>query len=132
VKAIVEAIDPALAAGIATLHVCCVFEPSSVDELSPIERAQLLAAMARYDGKDLPLAARFAAAADDDRGSVASSLERIEIEGDRTIEGYLYMADSGTFFAGGTTEVVAEMIQCSLHCDDPVLEAALRAALGRG
>lgn len=61
---------------------------------------------------------------------MASSLERIELDGDRTIEGYAYMADSGSFFAGGTAEVVAEIIQCSLQCDDPMLEAALRAALG--
>jgi hypothetical protein len=106
------------------------FEPT-LDDLSPVARKQLLAAMKRYDKKKLSVEARLGDGDYDATGSVRNGLERIEIDGDVAIEGFLYMGDSGTFFKKGTTRVVAEVIQSSLECRDAALGSALRTALGR-
>jgi hypothetical protein len=132
VRAIAAAIDPALVkrTRMVRLGVARRFAPSLAD-LSPVARKQLLAAMKRYDEKKLPLEARLGDGDYETTGSVQRGLERIEIEGDVAIEGFLYMGDSGTFFRKGTTRVVAEVIQSSLECRDAALGSALRTALGQ-
>jgi hypothetical protein len=49
-------------------------------------------------------------------------------EGAHRYDAFLYNVDSGTVFRRGTTEVVAEMIQCYFdQADDEEFEAALQA-----
>jgi len=93
---------------------------------------QLAAALARYDGKTLPIEARLGDGDYDATGSVRAGLERIEFQGDSEVDAFLYMGDSGTFFAKGTTTIVAEVIQGGIECEDAALGAALGNALARG
>jgi len=44
----------------------------------------------------------------------------------------MYMADDGTVFRAGTTEVVAWYVQSGLDCDDVALYEALQDAMRRG
>ena len=39
------------------------------------------------------------------------------------------MVDSGAIFRAGTTDVVAEIMQFGLECEDPALKEALQAVL---
>jgi hypothetical protein len=44
-------------------------------------------------------------------------------------DAWLYMVDSGTIFSTGTTQVVAEIVQCGLECADKALRAELGPAM---
>jgi hypothetical protein len=131
VLAIVTSIDPALGREVETLalEVTARFAPRAAADLAPIAQAQLLAALALYDGAAHPIEARLGEGDYDATGSVRGSVERVELSGEVAVDGFLYMGDSGTFFAHDTTEVVGEMIQGALECADPALGAALRKAL---
>lgn len=94
-----------------------------------VHGAQLVAAGQRYDGLALPVEARLA---EDGEHTFFGACERWEVVGDDGAPLYdvwLYEADSGTVFRAGTTEVVAEIIQCGLQCDDPALRGPLGEAL---
>ncbi len=98
--------------------------------LSPIEREQLRAAGRLYDGEDLDAEARLA---DDDQEETSfrgfCTLWRV-VDGDEPrYDAWLYQVDSGTFFRAGTTEVVAEVIQFGLECDDAEVSRELGPAM---
>lgn len=72
------------------------------------------------DFEDDPLATRSLMTVDTWRG----------VRGDQHVhDAWFYMGDSGTIFRARSTEVVAEIIQCGLQCDDSDARAALGAAL---
>jgi hypothetical protein len=50
-------------------------------------------------------------------------------EGEPKYDAYLYMVDSGTIFAHGTTKVVADIIQSGIECSDAALDMGIEAAL---
>jgi hypothetical protein len=106
--------------------------PQSVGELGLLERRQLREAGIRYDGRDLPAAARLAEG--EDPGSFRGYLELWDVEedGQHRYDAFMYMADSGTVFRRGTVEVVAEVVQCGFEGRDRAfahwLEQAYRRA----
>lgn len=111
-----------------------VRQPLSLADLSPLEQAQLAVAGERYDGEELPAAARIPHA-DGDDDVMLSSLTVTELHdagGALRYVAWTYCVDSGTVFAAGSTDVVAEIIQFGLTCPDPELAAALDAAGWRG
>lgn len=100
--------------------------------LTPIEQQQLDAIGPRYFGgegpasivdddfEDDPMESRSLMAVDTWRG----------VDGDRHVyDAWFYMGDSGTIFRAGTTEVVADIIQCGLQCPDPDERAAIGPAM---
>ena len=107
-----------------------VREPRSLDDLTPLEQAQLAVAGERYDGEALPAAARIPHA-DGDDDVMLSSLTVVDLHdasGEVRYVAWTYCVDAGTVFAAGTTDVLAEVIQFGLSCPDPALAAALSAA----
>jgi hypothetical protein len=106
-------------------------EVSSVDDLAPIHRDQLRQSGLRWDGQDRPAAERL-----DDSGDEHSFLgfcERWDVvdAADETVryEAWFYMVDSGTIFRAGTADVVAEVIQFGLECDDEEARPLLGAGM---
>ncbi len=107
-----------------------VRQPRTLDDLSPLEQAQLAVAGERYDGEALPAAARLPHA-DGDDDVMLSSLTVVDLHdasGEVRYVAWTYCVDSGTVFAAGTTDDVAEVIQFGLTSPDPTLAAALTAA----
>jgi hypothetical protein len=115
-----------------------ILRPDGVDELTPLQQAQLVAAGKRYDGGEYSAAERLSFEGSDahpggQKQSFKGFLEIREIvdasSGRPAYDAFLYMVDSGTIFRTGTTDVVADIIQCGLECDDEALEAALDAVV---
>ena len=100
--------------------------------LGPEQAAQLEAAACDYNGvvcsaEDL-IAGRSAA----DEVILPETIEYIRLAGPGGLPAFdlwAMMADSGTFFRDGTTEVVGGISQFDVDCADPVLAAALQLAL---
>jgi hypothetical protein len=101
----------------------------AVEQLTDVDRRQLRAAGQLFDGEDLPVEARLDAAGDE--GSFYGSCSRWRIlDGDRhAYDAWLYLGDSGTIFRAGTTDKVAEIVQCGLECSDRRLRAELGPAM---
>ena len=83
-----------------------------------------------YFGEDeaVPIAARLGGDAEDPE-AVFCFVELWDVaeDGAHRYDAFLYNVDSGTVFRRGTTEVVAEMIQCYFdQADDEAFEAALQ------
>jgi hypothetical protein len=117
------------------LHAVVLRKPTAPDQLAAIQQQQLLVAGKLYDGKDRPLAERIEAASDGRAvdGSFYGSLEFHQLataDGTPTYDVFLYRADSGAIFRAGSLEVVAEVIQGCLECDDGVVRDMLQKALG--
>jgi hypothetical protein len=98
-------------------------KPRRMTDLSPTWKKQLVVAGEHYDGKTLPAAVRLGVAPYTGRGaadfqSFAGFLEirELAIAGTKkpAYTAFLYLVDSGTIFAAGTTRVVGVFIQCSL------------------
>ncbi len=107
-----------------------VRQPRSLDDLTSLEQAQLAVAGERYDGEALPAAARISHP-DGDDDVMLSSLTVTELHdagGALRYVAWTYCVDSGTVFAAGTTDAVADVIQSGLTCPDPALAAALADA----
>ncbi len=110
-------------------------KPMALDELTPTQQAQLAAAGKLYDGRDLPAADRISVEGSDETGfdqSFRGFLELCELldgAGTPAYDAVLYMVDSGTIFRAGTTDVVAQIVQCGIECADPSLEKELEVAL---
>jgi hypothetical protein len=99
-----------------------------------MERRQLREAGLRYDGRDLSAAARLTATEDHAAsGSFLGFLElwSVEEEGGHRYDAFMYMADSGTVFRRGTTEVVAEVVQCGFQGRDRAFAHRLEQAYRR-
>jgi hypothetical protein len=108
----------------------------SVDELDATGRAQLEKASKLYGGMELTAEQILNPGEDEDteeEGRIDPGfLERgriVDAGGKPLYDVLLYMVDSGTFFAHGTTDVVAEVIQMSVECSDKGLHQALSKAL---
>jgi hypothetical protein len=117
------------------LSVKTILKPETAAVLSPLQREQIVAAGKRYDGGDFSAEERLSDEGSDAEGQEQSwkgfleIREIVDAEGKPAYDAYLYMADSGTVFRAGTTEIVAEIIQFGLECDDPELEAALESVV---
>jgi hypothetical protein len=86
--------------------------------------------MARtYDGKKLPLAKRFGEGPDA-HGGTLEIRELVDLDGEHLYDVFTWLADDGVAFVAGTTEVVAQLVQHDVQCDDPGLEAAIKKAMG--
>jgi hypothetical protein len=106
--------------------------PTRLDDFSPPQRDQLaVCARLYFGGPEVPLAERFPS--DEDEGDPERSfayfeLWDVEVDSAHRYDAVLYNGDSGTVFAAGTTEVVAEMIQCSFCHAREAITAALEDA----
>lgn len=111
---------------------------AGLDALDDIARAQLEVASRLYGGVSYTAEEVFAVTEDelDDGDRIAPDfLERgrvLDADGTHLYDLLFYNVDSGSFFAKGTTDVVAEIIQFGVHCSEKELEQALeRAFRGR-
>lgn len=104
-------------------------EVTSADQLSPHQAEQVRACGNAYDGSDLS-AAELLAPGDDGEG-VLNFVELWDVTDDDTVvyEAWFYQKDSGAIFTAGTTEIVAEIIQSALECDDEELKRELGMAM---
>lgn len=108
-------------------------KPQSVEELSATEKEQLLIAAKRYDGNDLPAEARLSPPDGewDEEDSFYGFLSIWDVVDEtETVRctAWFYRVDSGTIFTHGTTDVVAEVIQCGIECIDANLTRQLNEA----
>ncbi len=108
-----------------------LIERGDAEALDAVGRAQLQEAGKRYDGDELPAADRLGADGEDELEGQLYRCTFWTVMGDGVprFDAWFYMGDSGTIFATGTTEVVAEIIQFGLECSDPALRLALGAAM---
>jgi hypothetical protein len=105
-----------------------------LDGLDATARAQLGIANERYGGGKKTADALFAEEATAEEQIKPSSTERMRVEderGNHLYDAWLYMADSGTIFAAGTTQIVAEVVQFGVECRDDKLRIALDGAFHR-
>jgi hypothetical protein len=114
-----------------TLKLARFFEPETPADLTPLQERQLVAAGKLYFSTEHSAATLMA-----EEGAGESSfhgcLEIREIVDEHNAPaytGFYYMGDSGTVFKAGTTEVVAEIIQDGLECDDDDLSGPLDRVL---
>lgn len=116
----------------ASLRLLDLVPIEGLDQLDPTGCAQLEKAGKLYSGQDLTAAQILAGGDEDGEGINPQFLERgrvVDASGEHLYDAWLYMVDSGTIFARGTTRVVAEVIQMGVECDDEALEKDLSAAL---
>ncbi|MFD8085781.1 hypothetical protein ACFV4F_29235 [Kitasatospora sp. NPDC059722] len=116
---------------------------TSADSLTPLHAAQVALSGRLYDGEDLPAERRLSADVDGDADGDADGndddegvlhfceLWDVVADGVPRYEAWFYQVDSGSIFLAGTTEVVAEVIQCGLECPDPERRLELGAAMVR-
>jgi hypothetical protein len=102
---------------------------TDVGQLSAIDREQLQVAGRCYDGEDLPVEDRLDPDGDEFTSFHGTCAHWRVVDGDEhRYDVWLYQVDSGTVFRAGTTEVVAEVVQLGLDCEDPGVAAELREA----
>ncbi|WP_369776425.1 hypothetical protein [Streptomyces sp. R33] len=104
---------------------------TSVAQLTPIQAEQIALCGAAYDDEDLPADRRLSSDPEDE--SVLSFCELWDVVADQSpvYEAWFYQSDSGSIFLAGTTEMVAQIMQCGLECDDEERELELGAAMVR-
>lgn len=108
-------------------------EPENADTLSDIEQQQLVICGLRYDGNALPATARLSESGGewDEEESFRGFITLWDVvdENDQICAtAWFYQVDSGTIFTYQTTDVIAEVIQCGIECQDDNLTAQLLAA----
>ena len=105
-------------------------EPT-VGDLDDRDRRLIAAAGTNYDGMTHPADVRLSTHERDHEWSFAGLIELWDVErdGELAYHAAFYRGDSGSFFAAGTTDTVAHVIQTFIQCDDPVLARQLKAAL---
>lgn len=107
---------------------------TGLDALDDIARAQLAVASRLYGGVEHTAEEVFAVPSEElDEGEriAPAFLDRgrvFDADGNHLYDLYFYNVDSGTFFARGTTDVVAQIIQLGIECDDDALNEALGRA----
>jgi hypothetical protein len=104
-------------------------QPQSATDLTAHLQEQLSIAGRLYDGS--PLSAQVRLETEDWERTFQSCtlLDLAEEDGRVVYEAWFHHGDSGTIFRAGTTEVVAEVVQCGLECEDEALRKAIRAAV---
>ena len=88
-------------------------EPSSHDQLTELERRQLVVAGKLWDGRDLPAKDRLSADApadfeDPNFSGLFEIWDVLDGEDQLVYTALIYKVDSGSFFKVGTTDEVAE------------------------
>jgi hypothetical protein len=109
-----------------------VLRPDRVEALTPLQRRQLEAAGEAYDGRRLTAAERLSDEDEDENVSFLGTLEIMELvdaEQNPAYDVWLYCVDSGKVYRSGTTEVCAEVVHCSVECDDVALRDGLSAVI---
>ncbi|MFJ8017485.1 hypothetical protein [Streptomyces sp. NPDC096339] len=105
---------------------------TSVAQLDPVQAEQLRLSGVAYDGEDLPAERRVNPDDPDDESALyACELWDVEVDGSTVYEAWFYQVDSGSIFLAGSTEMVAEIIQCGLECGDGEREMELGTAMVR-
>ncbi|MFD7626166.1 hypothetical protein ACFV7Q_08960 [Streptomyces sp. NPDC059851] len=106
---------------------------TSPAQLAPVQLEQLVLCGAAYDDEDLPAERRLNQDAPDDEAVLYSCelWDVVAADGSPVYEAWFYQSDSGSIFLAGTTEMVAQIIQCGLECEDAEREGELGAALVR-
>ncbi len=105
---------------------------TSIDQLTEIQQQQLAVAGRKYDGADRPAADRLAGdEPESEEGSFLGFCDHWRVvDGDQHLfDAWIYNVDSGTIFRADTTEVVAEIIQFGLECEDDAIAEQLGAAM---
>ncbi|OKJ49566.1 hypothetical protein AMK27_36615 [Streptomyces sp. CB02009] len=104
---------------------------TSVDRLNTTQLEQLRLSGIAYDGQDLPPEERISSHDESELESVLNSCELWDVATDGFVvfEAWLYQGDSGSIFKAGTTEMIAEIIQCGLECDDDDIELKIGMAM---
>ncbi|MEU4360028.1 hypothetical protein [Streptomyces virginiae] len=102
-----------------------------MDQLNATQLEQLRLSGMAYDGQDLPPSERVSTQEESEPESVLYSCELwdVMIDGSVAYEAWLYQVDSGSIFKVGTTEMIAEIIQCGLECEDEEIELKVGIAM---
>ncbi|MBN2695524.1 hypothetical protein JXR93_12750 [bacterium] len=92
------------------------YYPENIDQLTTIQKEQLLVVSKLYHGEEYPLEKLLCDEDDEsyDEEITLFHLETWDVEdesGDIKYNFYLYMVDSGTLFESNTTNVIGEVIQ---------------------
>lgn len=103
---------------------------TSEKQLTPIHAEQVRLCGIAYDGENV-LASKCLSPEISDEETVLSSCELwdVIVDDSLTYEAWFYQGDSGSVFRAGTTEMVAEIIQCGLECNDEEMELQLGMAM---
>ncbi|MEU3722588.1 hypothetical protein [Streptomyces sp. NPDC031705] len=106
---------------------------TSVTQLGSVQLEQVRLCGTAYDDEDLPAERRLNQDAPDDEAVLyACELwDVVAADGTPLYEAWFYQSDSGSIFRAGTTEMVAQVIQCGLECEDPQRELELGTAMTR-
>jgi hypothetical protein len=103
---------------------------TSVEELTEIQREQVRLSWIAYYGNDAPADIRLGD--DDGEDSLFElTLWDVVVDGAVAYAAWLYNVDSGSIFRVDGTQIVAEVIQFGLECEDPTLELQLGAGMVR-
>lgn len=111
-------------------------EPKSAEELTEIEREQLVAAGEAWDGRNLSAEDRLSEEGEDEYSFLGFLYIWDIVDEDQDDKHvytmFHYMVDSGCFFRAGSTEYDADIIQFYLHNPSSlVLAAALAEAVDK-
>ncbi|MEU9182624.1 hypothetical protein AB0C90_38625 [Streptomyces sp. NPDC048550] len=104
---------------------------TSVAQLNPIQAEQVALCGAAYDDEDLPADRRLSSEPEDESVLYLCELWDVVADGSPVYEAWFYQADSGSIFRAGTTEMVAQIIQCGLECADEERKLELGTAMVR-
>ncbi|MDX3538127.1 hypothetical protein PV721_28000 [Streptomyces sp. MB09-01] len=104
---------------------------TSVAQLAPVQVEQLRLCGQAYDGEDRPAERRLTPGTPDDEVLYCVELWDVVSDGSPLYEAWFYQVDSGSIFLAGTTEMVAQIIQSGLECEDPDRELELGTAMVR-
>ncbi|MEU2390340.1 hypothetical protein [Streptomyces sp. NPDC007369] len=104
---------------------------TSVAQLNPVQTRQVALCGAAYDDEDLPADRRLSSDPEDESVLNFCELWDVVADGSPVYEAWFYQSDSGSIFLAGTTEMVAQVIQCGLECSDGVRELELGTAMVR-
>ncbi|MEV8536407.1 hypothetical protein [Streptomyces sp. NPDC051211] len=104
---------------------------TSVAQLNPIQAEQVVLCGTAYDDEDLPADRRLSSDPEDESVLNFCELWDVVADGSPVYEAWFYQSDSGSIFLAGTTEMVAQIIQCGLECMDQERELELGTAMVR-
>ncbi|MCA9653974.1 MAG: hypothetical protein H6712_03740 [Myxococcales bacterium] len=117
------------------LRVGSVLDPVTLEALDDVRRRQLEIASRLYSGREESAEAILQHGDEDQDERIHPRFLELRTivgpDGAPRYDAWLYMVDSGSIFAAGTLDVVAEVIQFGLETDDEALEQALDPLLGK-
>ncbi len=107
-------------------------EPRQASDLTDIQQQQLVMSAGHYDGREMTADELLDPEPEDEEASFygfVKLLTLVEASGKPVYDAWIYMTDSGSIYRAGTTELVAEIIQLGVECNDPRLRDGLRLVL---